>query len=146
MPRSYASTVAAADPDTVWAFLRDFDATPTYVEAIEASEIVDGKPADQVGCERVLSLTGGGVVRETLVALSDLDRSYTYHLTEGPFPFTRYYSTLRVTPLTSDGGSFVEWFAVYDCEAADEKAMEDFLAGSLFSGGLAAVRARFAGA
>lgn len=146
MPRSYASTVVPADPDAVWAFLRDFDATPEYVEAIDASEIVDGKPADQVGCERVLTLVGGGVVRETLVALSDLDRTYTYHLTEGPFPFTRYHSTIRVTPLTSEGASFAEWFAVYDCEAADEKANEEFLAVQLFAAGLAAVRARFAAA
>ena len=146
MPRSYANTVVAADPDTVWAFLRDFDATPEYVEAIEASEIVGGKPADKVGCERLLTLTDGNPVRETLVTLCDLNRTYTYHLTEGPFPFTKYYSTIRVTPVTADGASFVEWWAVYDCESADEKAMDDLLAGSLFGGGLAALRARFAGA
>lgn len=145
MPRSYASTVVPAEPDAVWSFLRDFDATPQYVEAITASEILDGKPADQVGCERLLTLADGSPVRETLVTLSDLDRSYTYQLTEGPFPFTRYYSTIRITPVTSDGTSFVEWWAVYDCEAAEEKAMEDLLAGSLFRGGLAGVRARFGG-
>ena len=70
--------------------------------------------------------------------------TYTYHLTEGPFPFTKYHSTIRVRPVTSDGGSFVEWWAVYDCESADEKAMDDLLAGALFAPGLAAVRERFA--
>ena len=146
MPRSYASTVIAADPGTVWAFLRDFNATPEYVEAIVASEILDGKPADQVGCERKLTLADGNLVLETLVTLSDLDRTFTYHLTEGPFPFTKYYSTIKISPVTADGGSFVEWSAVYDCAAADEKANDALLAGSLFSGGLASLRARFGGA
>ncbi|WP_091213900.1 SRPBCC family protein [Geodermatophilus siccatus] len=111
MPRSYTSSVIGADPDTVWDFLRDFNRTPDFVDAVTASEILDGKPADQVGCERKLTLNDGSLVRERLVALSDLDRSYTYHLLEGPFPFTRYYSTIRVSPVTqgarasSNGGA-----------------------------------------
>lgn len=144
MPRSYASTVAAADPEAVWSFLRNFDATPDYVELITASEILDGRAADQVGCERKLTLADGNLVLERLVALTDVDRSLTYHLYEGPFPFWNYYSTIRVTPVSADGASFVEWWAVYDCESADAKAMEDLLAVSLFGGGLAAVRERFA--
>ena len=144
MPRSYASAIVATDPDTVWAYLRDFNATPEYVEAITASEILDGKPADEVGAERKLTLGDGNLVRERLVALSDVDRSYTYHLLEGPFPFTAYYSTIRVSPVSSEGTSFVEWWSTYDCEAADAKAMDDLLAGTLYAGGLATVKARFA--
>lgn len=144
MPRSYASAVVAADPDTVWGFLRDFNGAPQFIELVAASEITGGGPADQVGAQRVLTLGDGGVVKETLVALDDAARSYTYHLTEGPFPFTRYYSTIRVTPVTDGGHSFVEWWSTYDCEAADAKAMDDLLAGGLYAGGLAAVKARFA--
>lgn len=144
MPRSYASTTVAADPDAVWAFLRNFNGTPDFVEAISASEILDGKLADQVGAERKLTLGDGAVVRERLVALSDVDRSYTYHLLEGPFPFTEYYSTIRVSRVSDANTSFVEWWSTYDCEAADAKAMDDLLAGNLYAGGLAAVKARFA--
>ena len=144
MPRSYASTTIAADAETVWAYLRDFNATPQYVDAITTSEILDGRPADQVGAERRLVLGDGAVVLERLVALSDVDRSYTYHLLEGPFPFTAYYSTIRVTPVSLEGGSFVEWWSTYDCDAAEAKALDDLLAGTLYAGGLAAVKARFA--
>ena len=143
VPRSSASLVVPAAPDAVWGFLRDFDGTPHYVELIATSEILDGKAADQVGCERVLNFTDGTVVRETLVALSDLDRTLTYHLTEGPFPFSRYYSTVKVVPVEDGASSFVEWSAVYDCDAAHEKANDDLLAGGLFGPGLAAVRDRF---
>jgi hypothetical protein len=146
MPRSYASTVVAAEPDAVWTFLRNFDGTPEFLEAIASSEILDGKLADQVGAERKLTLGDGSLVRERLVALSDLDRSYTYHLLEGPFPFTAYYSTIRVSPVSDEGTSFVEWWSTYDCDATDAKAMDDLLAGDLYSGGLAAVQTRFAGA
>lgn len=144
MPRSYASTTVAADADAVWTFLRNFDGTPDFVEAISASEILDGKLADQVGAERKLTLGDGALVRERLVALSDVDRSYTYHLLEGPFPFTEYYSTIRVSRVSDANTSFVEWWSTYDCEAADAKAMDDLLAGNLYGGGLAAVKARFA--
>lgn len=143
MPRSSASIVVPAAPDAVWGFLRDFDATPDYVPPIAASEILDGKLADQVGCERKLTPADGGLVRETLVTLSDLDRTLTYHLTEGPFPFTGYFSTIRVIPVSDGGASFVEWSAVYDCEAADAAGNDELLAGALFGPGLAAVRDRF---
>lgn len=143
MPRSYASTVVPADPDTVWGFLRDFNGTPNFVDVIAASEIVGDGPADQVGAERVLTLGDDGIVRETLVALDDVERSYTYHLTEGPFPFTHYYSTITVKPVTESGHSFVEWWSTYDCEASDAKAMDDLLGGALYGGGLASVKARF---
>ena len=85
MPRSYASSVIGADPDTVWDFLRDFNRTPDFIDAVTGSEILGGKSADQVGCERRLTLDDGSLVRERLVALSDLDRSYTYHLLEDRF-------------------------------------------------------------
>jgi hypothetical protein len=144
MPRSYASTVVAADPDTVWGFLRDFNGTPEFVELVAASEILDGRAADQVGAHRRLTLGGdGGTVLERLVALSDVDRSYTYHLLEGPFPFTNYYSTIRVSPVSDGGASFVEWWSTYDCEAADAKGLDDLLSGGLYGGGLASVKQRF---
>lgn len=144
MPRSYASTTVAADPDAVWAFLRDFNGTPEYLAAITTSEILDGKSADQVGAVRRLVLADGAQVRERLVALSDVDRSYTYHLLEGPFAFTDYFSTIRVSPVSLEGGSLVEWWSTYDCEAADAQALDDLLAGGLYGGGLTAIKARFA--
>ena len=144
VPRSYASTSVAKGPDTVWAYLRDFNATPGYVEAISTSEILDGRSAAEVGAERKLILADGSLVLERLVALSDLDRSYTYHLLEGPFPFTAYYSTIRVSPVSLEGASLVEWWSSYDCEAADAKALDDLLAGTLYTGGLMAIKARFA--
>ena len=143
MPRSYASTVVASDPDTVWGYLRDFNKVPDFVEAIASSEILDGRAADQVGAQRRLVLGDGSPVLEQLVMLDDTHRSYTYHLLEGPFPFTSYFSTLRVTPVSLDGGSFVEWWSTYNCEAADAQAMDDLLAGSLYASGLTALKARF---
>ena len=42
MPRSYVSAVVPAPADAVWAYLRDFNGVPRFVEAIAASEIVGG--------------------------------------------------------------------------------------------------------
>ena len=78
------------------------------------------------------------------MALSDVDRSYSHHLLEGPFPFTGYFSTLRVTPVSIGGGSLVEWWSTYDCEQEVVQAMDDLLAGSLYAGVLSSIQARFA--
>lgn len=144
MPCSYASTTVPADPDTVWAFLRDFNAVPEHVEAISSSELLEGKPADQVGAERKAGprgrCAGAGEAR------GPRRRGAQLHLppARGPFPFTDYFSTITVKPVSSDNGSFIEWWSTYDCAAADAAAMDDLLAGTLYRGGLESLRGRFA--
>ena len=143
MPRSFASTVVKAHPDEVWSFLRDFSAPPQYIEAVTSTVITGGKPADQVGCERISALQDGTPVVEVLVALDDVNRSLSYRLTEGPFPFTNYHSTMQVSLVSDENASFVEWFSSYDCEAADAKAMDDILAGGIYEPALAFIKKRF---
>jgi hypothetical protein len=143
MPRSYASAIIDADPEEVWRFIRNFDRTPDYLQLVEHSEITGGQPADRVGCERVMTLTDGSVVKETLIAIDDELRELRYHLTEAPFPFTGYYSTMRVYAITTTGGTFVAWSSTYDCESADADANDDLLAGQIYSPGLSSIKGRF---
>lgn len=145
MPSSYSSIVIDADPDEVWRYVRDFDGTPDYLELVVSSEISDGKRADQVGCERVLVLSDGVVVREVLASLDDEHRELRYHLPESPFVFRNYYATMRVSPVTASGGAFVAWFSRYDCEAADADASDEMIVGGIYAPGLARLRAMFEG-
>ena len=57
-------------------------------------------------------------MRQRLLALSDLDRCYTFALCD-PTPMRNYRATLRVTPIVDRNRAFVEWWATFDC-AADE--------------------------
>src|SRR5690606_22153429 len=69
--RTYVSTVLPIAADRVWEVVRDFNGLPEWHPAIERSEIEGGGAADSVGSVRRLQLSGGGVVRERLVALDD---------------------------------------------------------------------------
>lgn len=144
MPTPYASTVVPAGADETWTLVRDFDGLPGWHPAIETSEI-EGGGAPAVGCVRRLTLGDGGVVRERLVTLDDTERSYTYDILESPFPVRSYRSTIRVSPVTATGEAFVEWWTVYEADAADEAQLTATFAEDVFAGGLAALRSRFEG-
>ncbi|MBO0829491.1 MAG: SRPBCC family protein [Streptosporangiales bacterium] len=145
MARAYASGVVPASADEVWAVVRDFDGLPSWHPAIAGSEIEQGTNL-VVGAVRRLALDGGGAVGERLMTLDDVDRSYTYEFTDpGPFPVRTYRSTIRVAPVTDTGHAFVEWYAWFDAEAADEAGLVEQYADGVYGSGIAALQARFGG-
>jgi hypothetical protein len=146
MARSYYSTVIDRPAAEVWAVARDFNGLATwYASAILSSEIEEGKTADTVGCVRNF-LFGETRIREGLLALDDVERSYTYDFREPkPFPVLNYKSTLRVTPVTDGDRSFVEWFVTFDCAEAELTHWEAFFAAEVFGPALEGLRAYVAG-
>ncbi|GAB3402028.1 SRPBCC family protein [Flindersiella endophytica] len=143
MARAYASAVVPADIDTVWSFVRDFDNLPEWHPTIQASEILEGKASDTVGCVRRLTLADGGIVVERLLQLDDVARSYTYNFVESPFPVRSYASTIRFTPVTDTGQTFVEWWADFDADADIEAELVTTFGDGVFATGLTALRERF---
>ena len=47
--------------------------------------------------------------------------------------------------MTATGQAFVEWFAEYDADAADEGQLTELFADGVFGAGLASLRQRFGG-
>src|SRR4051794_32022656 len=82
MAEAYYSIVLNNPAHEVWAVIRPFD---HYGWAGVEGETVleDGKAGDQVGAVR--RFTHGAVLRQVLLAHSDLDRSYSYAFV-GPPP------------------------------------------------------------
>lgn len=146
MPTSYASAVFDVDAERVWSVVRDFGSLDQWIPAVDTCEIEGGQRPDEVGCVRYLTLAdGGGVIRERLVDLDDGKRSYTYDILESPFAVRRYRATIRVASVTDSGGSFVEWWGVYDCAAADEQELDATFARGVFGGGLVGLRRHLGG-
>lgn len=147
MARSYASTVIDAPADEVWARIRDFNGLPTWHSGMVAtSEIEEGRAGDQVGSTRSFTLTDGSThIRERLVEHSDEARSYTYNFQKTPFDVDNYLATIRVTPVTDGGRSFVEWWTTFDCDRDKIGYWEGFFASEVFQGGLDALKAHFSG-
>jgi hypothetical protein len=140
MARSYYSIVLDHSADDVWAVIRPFD---HYSWAGVPSETIieQDKAGDQVGAVRRVA-TGDKIIRQILLAHSDLDRSYTYALCDPPpFPVRNYTATIRVAPVAESNRAFVEWWATFDCAADEYERWTSHFERQGFATWLAALRA-----
>jgi hypothetical protein len=128
MVRVYVSSVIGAPIEQVWDFVRDFNALPKWFPAVTDSHIEGGWRADQVGCIRNFAVQGGQRMREQLLSLSDVSRSWTYKMVEGAMPITNYVPTFRLLPITDDNRTFAEGAVRFDCAREKESEMAAFFA------------------
>jgi ribosome-associated toxin RatA of RatAB toxin-antitoxin module len=136
MAKIFVSTVVDAPAAKVWEVVRDFNGLPGWIPAVSASEIRDGRPADQLGSVRLLTLGDDAKVVETLLALSDTERSVTYDIVESPLGVESYVATLSVTPVTDGDRSFVQWTADFEPAAGHDAAERvDFIGTNVFQAG-----------
>jgi hypothetical protein len=145
--RAYASTVIDAPAEAVWSRIRDFNGLPSWHPVVADSMIEDGRPGDAVGgIRKITTRTGNGqTLREKLPSLSDHDRSVSFDFQTAPFPVCNYCSKLRVMPVTDGGRSFVEWWATFDCDAAQEAEMVRTFVQGVYQPGFQALKQHFAG-
>jgi uncharacterized protein YndB with AHSA1/START domain len=145
MAKVYVSSVVGAPPDRVWAAIRDFNGLPSWNPAVAESRIENGEAADKVGCIRHFTMKDGGVIREQLLSLSDWDFSCSYSILVSPMGVRNYVATMKLTPVTDGGRSFIEWSAEFDCEPARERELVSHIGGNVFQGGFDALKRRFGG-
>jgi mxaD protein len=96
-PRLTVSKTVTIDASAgkVWHMVRDFNALNTWHPALATDEIVEGKN-NTVGAVRLLTLKGGGTIKEKLLAFDPAGRSFKYAILEGVLPVSDYTSTLMV--------------------------------------------------
>ena len=145
MARVYVSSVINASAARVWARVRDFNGLSNWHPAIAESRIENGEPADKVGCIRSFSLRNGDRLREQLLGLSDYDMFCTYSILDSPMPLTNYVATLRLTPVTDQERTFIEWSADFDCAPDREGELVSNIGGNVFQGGFDALKRSFGG-
>ncbi len=78
MVKVYVSSVIDAPIEKVWSRVRDFNALPSWHPAIADSKIEGDLHADRIGCVRHFHTKDGGLIRERLLMLSDIQHSCTY--------------------------------------------------------------------
>ena len=125
--------------DVVWSHIRSFG---DYAWAGVTAEVSldNGKSGDQVGAVRHIR-GGGRDMGQRLLALSDIERCYTYEFAgASPFPVSNYQATIRVAPVAEDDRAFVEWWATFDCAEADCERWSEFFTRQGFAVWLAALR------
>ena len=130
-----------ASASKVWAAAKDFNGLNTWHPALASDEIVEGTN-NQVGAVRVLTLKGGGTVKEKLLAFDEKGHTFKYAIVESVLPVSHYTSTFVVKSL-GHGKSSVTWSGRFKrkntgdnpADGENDKTAVD-TANSVYSGGL----------
>jgi mxaD protein len=107
-PLSVTKTITINAPaDKVWNAVKDFDALNTWHPAVEKDQIVEGTN-NTVGAVRLLSLKGGGTIKEKLLRFNPANHSFSYAIIDGVIPVSDYRSRL-VVKSAGESKSTVTW-------------------------------------
>ena len=112
-----------APADQVWAAVKNFDSFDKWHPAVASDKIVSGKN-NEVGAERLLTLKGGGTIREKLLAFDDKRYSIRYSILEGVLPVSDYTSTITVAAAGKDR-STVTWSGSFKRKDTSDKPAAD---------------------
>jgi mxaD protein len=96
-----------ASASKVWNAAKDFNGLATWHPALASDEIVEGTN-NTAGAVRLLTLKGGGTIKEKLLAFSAPNRTFKYTIVESVLPVSDYTSTFAVKPM-GKGKSSVTW-------------------------------------
>jgi len=125
----------------VWNAAKDFNGLNTWHPAVATDEIVEGKN-DTVGAVRLLTLKGGGTIKEKLLAFDAAGRSFKYAILEGVLPVSDYTSTFAVKSAGKNRSS-VTWTGRFKrknvgdnpADNENDKTARDTI-GGVYQGGL----------
>jgi mxaD protein len=79
----------------VWNLVKDFNGLNNWHPAVAKDDIVEGTN-NTAGAVRLLSLKGGGTIKEKLLAFDATGHSFRYAIVEGALPVSGYTSRLSV--------------------------------------------------
>jgi hypothetical protein len=140
MPKVVRSTIIDAPVDRLWAVLRDFNAHDQYHPVVATSQIERAHPADKVGCIRRFTLKDGSELREQLLALSDIEMTFSYCLLDTPIPLFNYVAHVRLLPVTDGDRSFWRWESRFTTPPGREEELARMVGDEVYTAGIEAVR------
>ncbi|WP_172491920.1 SRPBCC family protein [Gluconobacter oxydans] len=119
-----ASSVLPASVSSVWGLIRDFGALGNWLPGVKSCVIEGDEPGDRVGAVRRLEMGDVGVIREQLVALSDMDHAVTFSIIESALPIGNYRSTISLLPITDGDRTFIQWRGQFKAPVEHAASME----------------------
>lgn len=141
MVKVLRSTILEAPIEAVWELLRDFNGHDRWHPAVTTSQIERGRDADRVGCVRRFKLGDGSELREQLLALSDVDASYSYCLLETPVPLFNYVSHVRLIPVTDGDHTYWQWEGKFSTFPEQKEDLARLVGDDIYQAGFDAIRA-----
>ena len=99
-------TIDAA-AEKVWQTAKNFNGLNLWHPALAGDELVSGKN-NTVGAVRLLTLKGGGTIKEKLLGFDEAGHRYRYAIIESVLPVSHYVSSFVVTS-TGTAKTLVTW-------------------------------------
>jgi hypothetical protein len=140
VPHIVKSTVLEAPTQRVWEVLRDFNGHDRWHPAVASSQIERAQSSDKIGCVRRFKLTDGSELREQLLALSDLEQTFSYCLLDTPIPMFNYVAHVRLLPVTDGDRTFWHWESRFTTRPVDAERISRMVAEDIYQGGFDAIR------
>jgi len=140
VPHIVKSTILDAPTAAVWQVLRDFNGHDRWHPAVATSAIERAQPSDKIGCVRRFKLKDGSELREQLLALSDLEQTFSYCLLDTPMPMFNYVAHVRLLPVTDGDRTFWHWESRFTTRPADQASITQMVAEQIYQAGFEAIR------
>ena len=134
------SITIAAPAEKVWEAAKNFNGLNTWHPALASDEIVSGTN-NTVGAVRLLTLKGGGTIKEKLLQFDETGHRFRYSILEGVIPVSHYTSSFVVTSRGKDK-TLVTWSGRFKrknvgdnpADNENDKAATDAISGVYQSG------------
>lgn len=139
----FETTVIDAPIDKVWEVVRGFQNLVNWHPAIAKIEIENGLDPNTIGCIRNFYLQDGENIRETLLAYSELDYTFSYDMLTTGLGLFDYISTMELRPITDGNRTYIQWSADFTTDEGKEKEKADMVGNGVFQGGFAALKEHF---
>src|SRR5580692_8930063 len=146
MPHVVKSTIIDASTHQVWSILRDFNGHDRWHPEVATSQIERNQTSDRIGCVRRFKLADGSELREQLLALSDLEQSFSYCLLDTPIPMFNYVAHVRLLPVTDGDRTFWHWESRFTTRPADAAEITEMVGEQIYQAGFEAIRQHLKGA
>jgi len=128
MTKVTVSKVINLPINKVWERIRPFDSLYDWHTYVKTCTMENNLPDDKIGGVRKIELVDdGGYVYETLLALSDVEKSITYDIIKSPMPVTNYLSKIDLHEVTEGNRTFVNWSTDFETDKENEAEMIDTL-------------------
>ncbi|MGY2190269.1 Polyketide cyclase / dehydrase and lipid transport [compost metagenome] len=123
-----------ASADQVWQLIGGFNSLPDWLPFIPKSELSEG------GRVRSLQTADGAAIVERLQAFDNTAKTYSYSISQAPFPATDYLATIKVEALGQ--GARVTWSGRFEPVGVSDEEVVALFTG-IYQGGLEALRANY---
>jgi hypothetical protein len=140
VPHIVKSTIIDAPTAAVWDVLRDFNGHDRWHPAVATSQIERAQGAEKIGCVRRFKLKDGAELREQLLALSDLEQTFSYCLLDTPIPMFNYVAHVRLLPVTDGDRTFWHWESRFTAKPEDADRLTRMVGEDIYQAGFDAIR------